>query len=330
MQTQLMRGFFVFVTEDKKQGAQLIAESVQQLNDGAACAYFCITLEALLLDLQPAPVLKALPPLTKDYLLSAQEMTQLIKLILQYADDESASQALLHKALEKIKSVIKLSLKQQNYSEELLLSLCQCLERIQHFELLSVCAKIAQPLWPKPIWMYYRVYAEAKGNPEKCSDINSYRLKESLNEALEQKDQRTASLIGKFLEKYYEFIRPKFSIFDSLFGNNDDEEEDYEEDEEPMDALFGHLPDELFNRLDLKVNELMKKTPPERMFKMLAAAYLSNNVARMQKLFNDNPEILYAFLVLKAADDLGLDIEVDAEEIIACFKNQKPTSFPFF
>ena len=331
MQAQLMRGFFIFVAEDKKQGAQLIAESVQKLNDGLACAYFCVTLEALLLDLQPAPLLKALPPLAKDYLLSAQEMTQLIKLIQQYADDDNASQALLHKALEKIKAVIKLSLKQQDYGEELLLSLSQCLDHIRHFELLTVCAKIAQPLWSKPIWMYYRVYSEAKGNPEKCSSINSYRLQENIKIALEQKDQRTAALIGKFLEKYYESIKPKFSIFDSVFGNtDDDDDEDYEEDEEQMDAIFGHLPDDLFDRLDLKVHELMKKNPPERMFKMLATAYLSNNVARMQKLFNDTPEILYAFLMLKAADDLGLDIDVTAEEIIACFKDQKPTSFPFF
>ena len=329
MQAQLMRGFFIFVAEDKKQGAQLIAESVQKLNDGLACAYFCVTLEALLLDLQPAPLLKALPPLAKDYLLSAQEMTQLIKLIQQYADDDNASQALLHKALEKIKAVIKLSLKQQDYGEELLLSLSQCLDHIRHFELLTVCAKIAQPLWSKPIWMYYRVYSEAKGNPEKCSSINSYRLQENIKIALEQKDQRTAALIGKFLEKYYESIKPKFSIFDSLFGGANDDE-DYEDDEEPMDAIFGHLPDDLFDRLDLKVHELMKKNPPERMFKMLATAYLSNNVARMQKLFNDTPEILYAFLMLKAADDLGLDIDVTAEEIIECFKDQKPTSFPFF
>jgi hypothetical protein len=326
---QLMRGFFMFVTVDKKQGAQLIAESVQKLNDGLACAYFCVTLEALLLDLQPASLLKSLPPLAKDYVLSAQEITQLIKLIQQYADNDNASQALLHKALEKIKTIIKQSLKQQDYGEELLLSLCQCLDHIQHFELLNICAKIAQRLWLKPIWIYYRIYAEVKGNPEKCSHINSYRLQENIKIALEQKDQRTASLIGKFLEKYYESINPKSTIFDSLFGNTDDNE-DYEEDEEPMNELFGHLPDELFDRLDLKVNELMKKNPPERMFKMLAAAYLSNNIAKMQKLFNDTPEILYAFLMLKAADDLGLDIDVTAEEIIECFEDQKPTSFPFF
>ena len=326
--TQLMRGFFVFVSADKKQGLQLITASAQQLNDGLACTYFCTTLEALLLDLQPAPLLKGLAPLAKDYLLSAQEMTQLIKQILHYADDDSASQALLHKALDKIKSVIKLSLKQQAYDEELLLSLCLCLDRIQYFELLSVCAKIAQSLWKKPIWMYYRVYAEAKGNPEKCSDINSYRLQENLIAALGQKDTRTASLISKFLEKYQASRKPQHSIFDALFGNTDDDE-NYE-DEEPMDAIFGHLPDDLFDRLDIKVEELMKKNPPERILKIIAASYLSNNMAKLQNLVNDNPEIMYAFLILKAADDLGLDIDVSAEEIIACFKDQKPTSFPFF
>jgi hypothetical protein len=325
---QLMRCFFVFVAEDKKQGAQLIAESVQKLNDGLVCACFCATLEALLLDLQSAPVLKELPPPAKDYLLSPQEMTQLIKLIQQYADDDNVSQALLHKALEKIKAVIKQSIKQQNYDEELLLSLCLCLERIQHFELLNACVKIAQPLWLKPIWMYYRVYSEAKGNPEKCSDINSYRLQESLKEAREQNDQRTATLISKFLEKYYESCRPKFNIFNSLFGNTDENEE-----YDPLDDLFGHLPDDLFERLGLKVADFIKKTPPERMLKILAAKYTSNNVTILNKLFDD-PEALYAFLMLKAADDLGIDIDVDAEEIIECFNDQKapskPTSFPFF
>ena len=72
----------------------------------------------------------------------------------------------LHKALEKVKAIIKQSLK-QNTSEETLLTLCQCLDRIHHFELLRACVKIAQPLWDKPIWMYYRVYAEANGNAGK-------------------------------------------------------------------------------------------------------------------------------------------------------------------
>jgi hypothetical protein len=273
-----------------------------------------------------APLLKTLPPLAKDYLLSQQEIIQLIQLIQQYADDESANEALLHKALEKVKTIIKQSFK-QSFSEETLLTLCQCLDTIRHFELLRACVKIAQPLWDNPIWMYYRVYSEANGNPAKCSDINSFRLLESLKIAQEQKDQRVTALIGKFLEQYHQSRKSSvFNIFDSLFGANDDED--------PLDELFGHLPDDLYDQLGEKTVQITKKTPPERMLKILATDYLSNNVTMLRNLLNDNADALFAFLMLKAADDLGFDIEVTAEDIVECFERKKATSkpkpFPFF
>lgn len=329
-QAQLMRGFFVFVAENKKQGSQLIAESVQKLHEGLVCAYFCATLEALLLDLQSATVLKELPALTSDYVLSQQEMTQLIKLIQQYAEDDNVSQALMHKALEKIKAIIKQALKQQNYSEDTLLSLCLCLASIQHFELLRACVKIAQPLWSKPIWMYHRVYAEVNGNAGKCSYMNYLRLRESLENAQLEKDQRATALIGKFLDKYHESRNPSgFKILDTLFGGMD-----YDEDNDPIDKLFGHLPDDLFEQLEEKTAEITKKTSPERMLRILAADYLSNNVTLILNLLKNDPEVLYAFVMLKAADDLGIDIGVTSQEIVDCFKGQKTTSkpkpFPFF
>ena len=329
IQAQLMRGFFVFVAEDKKQGAQLIAESVQKLNAGLACAYFCASLEGLLLDLQLAPMLKELPKLTTDYLLSEHEMTQLIKLIQQYGDDENVSQVLLHKALEKVKAVIKQSLKQQNYGEETLLSLCQSLAHTQHFELLRACVKTAQPLCSKPIWMYYRVFAEVNGIAGKCSFMNVLRLRESLENAQREKDQRAIALIGQFLDQYQESRAPSgFNILDSLFGGIDDVDED------PIDILFGHLPDDIYDQLEEKTTELTKKTTPERMLKILAADYFSNNVTKMLNLLKNNPDSMYAFIMLKAADDLGFDINVTADEIVECFTSQqatsKPKPFPFF
>ena len=43
---------------------------------------------------------------------------------------------------------------------------------------------------------------------------------------------------------------------------------------------------------------------------------------------------MFAFLLLKAADDLGIDIDVTAEEIVDVFMSQKapskPMPFPFF
>jgi hypothetical protein len=326
-QAQLMRGLFVFIAEDKQRGEQLISEAMQKINDGVFNVHFCVIIEALLLNQPIAPLLKILPPLPKDYLLSQKEIVEFAQLIQQYADDDSADLILLHKALEKVKTIIKQALK-QNTGEATLLTLCQSLDRIRHFELLRACVKIAQPQWDKPIWMYYRVYAEANGKPAKCSDINRYRLEDSLKKAQEQNDQRTAGLIDKFLNQYYESHKPpSFNFFDSLFSGSDD-------DEDPIDTLFGHLPDDLFEQLERKTVEITKKNSQERMLKILAADYLSNNMNKMFDLLNDNPEVLYAFLMLKAADDQGIDIGVTAEKIVDCFKGQKaaskPTSFPFF
>ena len=66
--------------------------------------------------------------------------------------------------------------------------------------------------------------------------------------------------------------------------------------------------------LERKTIEITKKTPPERMLKILAADYLSNNVTMLRNLLNDDPDALYAFVMLKAADDLGFDIGVTAEQ----------------
>jgi hypothetical protein len=257
-------------------------------------------------------------------------MTQLVTLIQQYGDDDSVSQSLIHKALEKVKTVIKQSLKQQNYGEEVLLSLCQSLAHIQHFELLRACVKTTQPLWSKPIGMYYRVYAEVNGIAGKCSFMNVLRLREGLENVQLEKDQRAIALIGKFLDQYQESRAPSgFNILDSLFGSIDDDEDD-----DPIDILFGHLPDDLFDQLERKTVEITKKTSPERIFKILAADYFSNNVTKILNLLKDNPDSMYAFIMLKAADDLGFDIGVTAEEIVEYFNAQKATSkskpFPFF
>jgi hypothetical protein len=333
-QAQLIRGFLVLIAEDKKRGEQLIKEALQKYNDGAFNAHFYIIMEALLLNFPMAPLLKIVPPLAKNQVLSQQEIIQLTQQIQQYIDADTANQALLHKVLEQVKAVIKRSLT-PDIGEETLLTLCQCLDNIGHFELIRVCVKIAQPVWNKPIWMYYRAYSEANGKPEKCSHLNDHRLQESFKEAQEQNDLRTVTLISNFLDQYHQSRRPfGFNIFDSLLGGGDEDEEDYYDDEDPMDILFGHLPDDVLNHLDITASEILKKNPPERMFKMLAADYLSNNVAKMRKLFNDNPEILYPFLLLKAADNMNMDIEVTADEIIEVFSDieatSKPKLFPFF
>ncbi|MDD5462676.1 MAG: hypothetical protein PHG00_13760 [Methylococcales bacterium] len=323
-QAKLMRGFLVFVAEDGKRGAELIANAVQKLVNGLVCAHFRATMEALLLDCEFARVLQELPLLTTDYCVSGQEITQLIGLVQQYADDNSAHQALLHKALEKVQANIKQSIRQQDNSEELLLSLCQCLERIRHFELLDACVKTARPEWIKPVWSYYRVYAEVNGNAGKCSDMNVLRLQINLENARQANDQRAIALIGKFLDQYHD----AYNRIDPLSADGIEEDGD-----NPLDKLFGHLPDDLYDQLEMKLVEISENNPRERTLKILAADYLANDVTRMESLCKD-PDALFAFLLLNAADELGFNIDVNAADIIECFDKKaasKPTSlFSFF
>jgi hypothetical protein len=315
----------VLIAEDKKRGEQLIKEALQKYNDGVFNAHFYIIMEALLLDFPMATLLKIVPPLAKNQVLSQQEIIQLTQQIQQYADADTANQALLHKALEKVKAVIKRSLT-PDIGEETLLTLCQCLDVVGHFELMRICVKIAQPVWNKPIWMYYRAYSEANGKPGKCSRINAHRLQESFKEAQEQNDLRTVTLIGDFLDQYHQSRRPfGFNIFDSLFGNinnDDDDDDEYEDDddEEPIEILFGHLPEKLFDKIIVKTTDLIKKSPPDRLIKIIAANYLSSDKTIMLRLFNDF-DLLFAFLMLKAADDLGIDTNVTAAKIIEVFSD---------
>jgi len=324
----VMRGFFVFVAEDKKTGLQLIGNALEKPDDGLFNAHFFLTMEALLLDLAVAPILKALPPLDKDTVLSKQELLQLTRLIQRYMDDDSGNQTRLHKAMDKHKAVIKRSLSQIQ-DEPALLAFCQCLDSIGHFELMRYCVKIvwaAQLFWDKPIWMYYKVYSETGGNPDKCSPINRFRLEDNVNLARQQNDQRTVMLIDKFLERYYKSHSPSgFEMLDKLFGAAN-------EPDDPLQDLFDDLPDELFHKLGKKTVEIIQKNSPEKMIKLLAAQYLNNDVVLMRKLFSDT-DVVNAFLMLKAADDLGIHIDVSADDIIKCFNNTanaKPPFFPFF
>lgn len=324
----VMRGFFVFVAEDKKKGLQLLGDALEKPDDGLFNSHFYLTMEALLLDLAVTPIVKALPPLDKDAVLSQQELLKLTQLIQRYMDDDSGNQTRLHKALDKHKAVIKRSVSRIQ-DEPTLLAICQCLDSIRHFELMRYCIKIvwaAQLFWNKPIWMYYKVYSEANGDPDKCSNMNLYRLQDSLNLARQQNDQRTVMLIDKFLEHYYKSHSPSgFDMLDKLFGGT-------EEFDDPLEALFNDLPDELYHKLGKKTVEIIQKNSPEKMIKLLAAQYLNNDIALMNKLFS-NLDVVNAFLMLKAADDLGINIDVSADDIVKCYNNmanEKPRLFPFF
>ncbi|MEY3807509.1 MAG: hypothetical protein RI893_485 [Pseudomonadota bacterium] len=316
IQAQLVRGFFVWLAEDKKQGMQQIAEALQTINDGDVCRYFCVIMEALLLDLSLASVLRGLPAPTKKHLLSEQEMAKLVQYILQYYGDDKSNQAIVHKALEKIKAFIKPSIKQKKYSEDTLLLLCECLDSIGHFDLLGYCAQIALSQWSKPIWVFYKVYAEVQGQVGKCSMFDIFKLQSNLEKAKELGDQRAESALVKFIAQFYN----EQHLFE-------DEDEDEDEDECTLDNLFGHLPSDIHDKIEKKMDEFMRKNTLEHVIKVLSDKFLKNMDI---SVIISNPNLMTSLLILHVASEMGIDTGVTIDDVFkACNvgENSKPLFF---
>lgn len=322
LHTQMMKAFLCFASDDKAKGLQMIAETLSKLNTGPVAAHFQAAIEALLNGLPVATVLRAMPPADAQ-LLSPQELTRLIELITQYRKEDDKHE-LISKALNKIKAPLKQSVLRQNYQEDLLLTLCQALDSIRHFELLRHCSKKAHAKWHKPIWRYYRIYSETNDDPSRCKMTDVFGLQHSLEQARRERDQRTAALIGRYLERYYEAHPSRgLDFLEDLF-----EGEEQDEYDDPLDELFGHLPDEVFIKLDKKLASLAKKTSPERLvqeFNKVAGNNSNILVAMMQE-----PALFTALLIIKAAGELGIDIDVTVEDVLEYFDIGKPSrSFPF-
>jgi hypothetical protein len=322
LQMQLMRGLFCFAAQDKPQGLQLIAEALDKLNTDPVNMHFQAAMEAQLTNLPVATLLRELPP-ARDYLLSGQELARLIERLKQYGRDADSRER-LHKALDKVKAPLKKSLQQQDYDEALLLTLCEALDDIRHFELLRHCVKVAQAKWHKPIWNYYLVYAGTSGCPERCSYGQILSLETNREVARLEKDHRTMMLIDHYLKRYHE-AHPSMGLgfFDSLLPPDEQPGA-----EDPFDRLFGHLPDEIFDKLNKKLEALAKKTSPERLVQELAGV-VGDDSKLMQAIMLD-PDLFTALMIVKAAGDLGINIDVSVDDVLACFDvGKKPGRFPF-
>jgi hypothetical protein len=303
----VMRGFYSLVTENKEQGLLQIASAVEKLNDGLFNSHFFVAMETLLLNLPITTALKKLPTPTENYVLSEHELRQLIQLILGYYDDDNNNRVLLQKALDKFKVIIKKSIKQQASNETLLLTLCECFYRIELFDWLTFCVKQANRGHKQMIWLYYQIVAKVKGNASKCSNRDIFLLENGLSLAYQQNDERTAMLISTFVKKYYDTVTP----FNNFFG--------VDEEETGTDWLFAHLPESIFQKLENKVIDIVNKNRPEKMLKILVEQYMPNDVMRMIYTVQNNPDLLFTLLLLKAAEELSIDIGVTPNDVINSF-----------
>ena len=314
LQTDLLRGLLSFANNDKPQALQLIIPALNKLNPDPASAHFQAGMEALLTGLPVAPILRELPP-SPDELVSATALTRLIQLIKQYAQDED-DHPLIHKALDKIKAPLKKSLTQKNYPEKLQLNFCQALYNIRHFELMRPCAKSGQSQWPKPLWFFYKVYAETNGDATACSFVQRAGLQLNFDDAYRERDFRVQTLIGDYLDAYHAPLFP-----DEYPYSEQDATENFVD---PIYALFGHLPDKLFEKIDLKADMIARKTPPDKLLQEILK--LSGAQTNLITAMQNDPDLFSALILLKAANDLNLDIEVTAQGILEHFGLSQPTA----
>ncbi len=325
-QAQLLRGLFYYSDQGKQQGIKLIAESLKTLHPDAVNAYLQGAMEALMTGLPVATILKGLQPI-KGSLLSEQQLTGVIHQLKHYGSDGD-EQLLLHKAIEKIKAVLKASITQQEYSEELLLTLAQTLSDINAFELLRHCSKWAVSKWNTPIWQYFWLYSERNGSADNCTYSHLQRLETMRQQAFENNDNRAMVLIDSFIDLYHRsHSQNNFGFFDNLFGFDDSEEEDYD-DEDPLEALFEHLPESIMQKLDKKMGELLKTTSPEQLLSGIASNINDEKAILISIL--KNPDLFTALILVNAASDLGIDIGIGFDEVLSHFNVSKQTDlFPF-
>lgn len=317
----LMRGFKIFAAEDADQGLQLIADSLQKLNDDPINMQFQALLEASLLDLPVASITKPLPS-GKDHLLSGTQLSRLIELI-KYYDEQLSNRKTLFVALDKIKAFVKKSIQQQNYSEDQLLDWCRILEHIGHFELLKPSSKLALTKWQKPIWIYFQVYSEIKGDPNRLDITTLFKLENAIEDARLANDQKTIFTISRFIDLSINFGDPFASDF------NDSDEMDFTMN--IFDELFNHVPESVMNKIGQKLQAMMMKTEPDQ--------YIAENIykyrqiadsKRLTKLFK-NPDFFVSVAYLNAANELQIDIGIRIEDIVYRFENNtQQLSLPFF
>ena len=308
---QMLYGFFVYVSEDKARGGQLIEKSKKSLSEGDFISRYRIINEALLLDIPLTPVLRAISPMPEDYLLSNTELNAFIKLL---DEQQKEGNPVIVKALDKTKKDFKRITKEQKFSQDQMLIVLQQLDKFKHFELMRHCLKCIPDSKFKPVWVFYKTYLEAKGNPADVPPFGITKLQFQYSLAKEQGDQRTATLISNFLDKIYQY-------------QNDEVPDVFEDDFfDPYEKLFDHIDARTFTRINRKFNQLYETTPEDKL--LMTLIEMLPDKKQIPMLLKDS-DIINALLFLKAAQELDINIQVTVADVLDIAMDDTGAAFPF-
>jgi hypothetical protein len=125
-------------------------------------------------------------------------------------------------------------------------------------------------------------------------------------------------LIGNYLNRYHDADpQPDLGILDDIFGS------DIPNDAEDPFAIFDHIPDKVYDKLQKKITALIKKTSPEKLVQGLNND-TEDNINILQAI-SHNPDLFMALIILKAADVSGIDIDVSVNDVLKSFGVDKKT-----
>ncbi|MCK5877267.1 MAG: hypothetical protein KAG43_06495 [Candidatus Marithrix sp.] len=146
-------------------------------------------------------------PLSDKKLPTQHEILELLNLINAHAEEgANFLNDLVEQMKEQLQIITKIKLPKDD-----ILSLCQCMKRIEHYELLKIFASHALKRWKRhPALIFYFMYGTVKGDVWILSEIQLEKLEIAANEAKEQGDDRTAIMIIHFIGPMHMGIFPIF------------------------------------------------------------------------------------------------------------------------
>lgn len=217
MRLRVNRALLAYATQDTTQALELL-KPILAIHGHCLPLYAIIHLEATPAGLAPEQIAPTrlnnktqtllsalaktqalLPALTQQYAVTTDEAISLIRHIKPYLPEQTSTvQQLLHQWQRLLLKIAP------NYKERAALTeLCQFFKQIEDFTLLAQYAEVALRHWEQsPLFVFYQIYAKAKGKYHHVSYSDDERLEAAMGQA-RQSDPQAEALIRDFVRNYH-------------------------------------------------------------------------------------------------------------------------------
>jgi hypothetical protein len=253
---------------------------------------------------------RVIPDLPDNYQLASSELIDILVLV---GKQQSENRLLATESLEFFKKDLKRLIKQQNFSDEQLLSIMQCLDRIKHFDLMQHCLNCSKDK-NLSAWKFYRIYIRAKGSSSRINPTDFIKLKLLMETAKEKGELQSLKIISDFIDK---IIDKQMNLVPEM---------QYAEEYSPYDSLFDQLDNRTYSKIIKQFDEISSNTSEDKLNKLILG--IAGDYSRRNILMTD-PESFFATMFVLSAQQLEIDIGVSIDDILSIANQQNSTAFSF-